>query len=356
VAQLPDDPLERRDQVQEIHDQKDEMAREAQQLQTDLNRMQQSSRGQSREAAAELDEALETLRDGRLEDKLAYTKGVVEQREREFALDWEDQISSDIQALREEVEEAVQAIEAGTPNRDLEEALEDARELARGAESLERRLENRGAPGQPGEGQEGQPGQQGAGQEGQPGQQGEGREGRSGQPGEQGQQGGRGGEQTGEQAGQGGGRQGNPTGEERDPGEQVQGSPFGGATRGNPVPFTEEEIQQFTREFAQRLAQARELQQTLDAAGREIPELEEAIEAFQALQDPEVYGDLPQIALLQARIQENLRRLEFLLRREVEGENAGRAALTGTDDVPAGFRKMVEEYFKNLARGGGGGS
>ena len=53
-----------------------------------------------------------------------------------------------------------------------------------------------------------------------------------------------------------------------------------------------------------------------------------------------------------------LRRMEFLLRREVEGESAGRAALTGTDDVPTGFRKLVDEYFKNLAgkgRGGGGG-
>ena len=69
-----------------------------------------------------------------------------------------------------------------------------------------------------------------------------------------------------------------------------------------------------------------------------------------------VYGDLPQIRLLQAQIEENLRRLEFLLRREVEGETAGRAALTGSDEVPAGFRRMVEEYFRNLARGGGRGS
>jgi len=294
-----------------------------------------------------LNEAVETLREGRLEDKLAYTKGVVEQRERDFALDWEDQISSDIQALREEVEDAVRAVEEGTPNRAMEEALEEARELARGAESLERRLESRGDLGQqPGEDQPGQEGREG--QEGQPGQQGQ-----------QGQQSGRGGERTGEPTGEptglGGGRQGDPTGEGRDPGERVQGSPLGGATQGNPVPFTEEEIQQFSREFAQRLAQARALRQTLDAAGRDIPELEEAIEAFEALQNPEAYGDLPQIALLQAQVQENLKRLEFLLRREVEGENVGRAALTGTDDVPAGFRKMVEEYFKNLARGGGGG-
>ena len=120
------------------------------------------------------------------------------------------------------------------------------------------------------------------------------------------------------------------------------------------MPFSEEEIRQFTREFAQRLAQAQQLREALVEAGRDVPDLEEAIEALESLRDPEVYGDLPQIALLQEQIQENLKRLEFLLRREVEGESEGRAALTGTDDVPAGFRRMVEEYFKNLARGGGG--
>jgi hypothetical protein len=125
--------------------------------------------------------------------------------------------------------------------------------------------------------------------------------------------------------------------------------------RGNPEPFTEEEIAQYTREFAQRLAQAQELQRALEASGQEVPDLEEAINALEQLRDPETYGDLPQIALLQAQIEENLKRLEFVLRREVEGERPGRAALTGSDEVPAGFRKMVEEYFKNLARRGGGG-
>jgi hypothetical protein len=119
--------------------------------------------------------------------------------------------------------------------------------------------------------------------------------------------------------------------------------------------LTEEEIRQYTREFAQRLAQARELQESLQAQGRDTPELEEAIEALEALRRAETYGDLPQIARLQGQLRESLKRLEFVLRREVEGERAGQAALTGADEVPPGFRKMVEEYFRNLARRGGGG-
>jgi hypothetical protein len=125
--------------------------------------------------------------------------------------------------------------------------------------------------------------------------------------------------------------------------------------RGTPEPFTEEEIAQYTREFAQRLAQAQDLRQALEGSGQEIAELNEAIQALEQLRDPETYGDLPQIDLLQGRIQESLKRLEFVLRREVEGERPGRAALTGSDEVPTGFRKMVEEYFRNLARRGGGG-
>jgi hypothetical protein len=103
------------------------------------------------------------------------------------------------------------------------------------------------------------------------------------------------------------------------------------------------------------LAEARALQDRLRESGRELPELEETVQALEELRQERVYEDLPQVEALQAQIQENLKRIEFLLRREVEGETAGRAALTGTDEVPAGFRKMVEEYFKNLARGGSGG-
>ena len=172
---------------------------------------------------------------------------------------------------------------------------------------------------------------------------------RAGQQGQQGQG------QQGQQGQQGGGRGGDPEGDPRQADQAREGGPRGGATRGNPEPLSDEEIRQYTREFAQRLAQARELQDRLEEEGRDIPELEEAIDALDELRDPETYGDLPQIAALQEQLRESLRRLEFLLRREVEGDGPGRAALTGSDEVPAGFRQMVEEYFRNLARRGGGG-
>jgi hypothetical protein len=346
VEALPENRSDRADEVQQIQDQKDEMVRDLEGLEADLSRMQQSARSEDPEAAGELNEALEAIREGRMEEKLRYTKGVVDQREREFALEWEDQISQDIENLRREVEEAAQAFQQGTPDRQMEEALDEAQDLVRGAESLGRRLQNRGAQGQQGEQGQGEQGQQGEGQQGAQGDSAQGQQGQQGQ----------GGERTGEETGQGGGRGGDPTEAQEAGDRRTQATPFGGAMRGNPEPFTEEEIAQYTREFAQRLAQAQELLRTLDASGQEVQDLEEAISVLEELQDPETYGDLPQIEMLQGRIQENLKRMEFLLRREVEGERPGRAALTGSDEVPAGFRKMVEEYFKNLARRGGGGN
>ena len=216
--------------------------------------------------------------------------------------------------------------------------------------------QGQGQQGAQGDSAQGQQGQQGQGQQGAQGDSAQGQQGQQGQ-GQQGQQGqGQGGERPGDSTGQGGGRGGDPTQPQEAGDLRTQGIPFGGAMRGNPEPFTEEEIAQYTREFAQRLAQARDLLRTLEADGQEVQDLKEAIDALEALEDPGTYGDLPQIAMLQGQIQENLKRLEFLLRREVEGERPGRAALTGSDEVPAGFRKMVEEYFKNLARRGGGGS
>jgi len=288
VSRMAPDPMERGEEVDRVQEMKDRMTRETRDLERDLVRMQQGAQGDSRETAAELSQAVEVMREGRLAEKLAYTKGVVEQRERDFALQWEDQIAEDIEALREELEDARAAFESTRPDRELQAAAEAARELLRGTGSLERRLQGQGPS----------------------------READDGPP---------------------------------------QGAPVGGATRGNPQSLSEEEIRQFTREFAQRLAQAQELRERLEASDRETVDLEEAMDAMEVLQDPEVYGDLPQIALLQEQIRENLRRLEFRLRREAEGEAQGRAALSGSDEVPPGFRRMVEEYFRKLAGSGGGG-
>ena len=64
-------------------------------------------------------------------------------------------------------------------------------------------------------------------------------------------------------------------------------------------------------------------------------------------------GDLvslgQELAELQSAVSESLRRFEFDLRRKVEGE-ADDVRLTGSDDVPAEFKSLVEEYYRSLAK------
>jgi hypothetical protein len=53
---------------------------------------------------------------------------------------------------------------------------------------------------------------------------------------------------------------------------------------------------------------------------------------------------------LQTLVTEGLKRFEYDLRRKV-GDDADRALVTGSDEVPPEFRKLVEEYYRSLSRG-----
>ncbi len=66
-----------------------------------------------------------------------------------------------------------------------------------------------------------------------------------------------------------------------------------------------------------------------------------------------VYSDIAEVERLQAQIIEGLKQLEFGLRRELEGEDRDRVFVSGSDEVPTGFRKLVDEYYKALSRNPG---
>ncbi|MCG6957362.1 MAG: hypothetical protein LJF04_15340, partial [Gemmatimonadetes bacterium] len=79
----------------------------------------------------------------------------------------------------------------------------------------------------------------------------------------------------------------------------------------------------------------------------------------QRLQQRGIWNDPAQAAAMQGEVLESLKRLEFSLRREVEGAPDRQATLRGSDDVPDAYRKLVQEYYKALAgsapkRGSGG--
>ena len=129
-------------------------------------------------------------------------------------------------------------------------------------------------------------------------------------------------------------------------------SPNGGATRGDPRRLTPEEIRQYQNEFGQRADQVRELRDQLTEADRSVDDLQEVLAAMRRFEEDGIYTDPAALTDLHEDLLNRLKRLEFGLRREVEGEADRRATLTGSDEVPDGYRRLVEEYYRALARSG----
>lgn len=80
----------------------------------------------------------------------------------------------------------------------------------------------------------------------------------------------------------------------------------------------------------------------------DVGDLSEVIQAMRALDDPRIYEDVEELLRRQTMVLEQLKRFEYQLRREVDGESE-ELFLAGSDEVPTGFRDLIDEYFKALA-------
>jgi hypothetical protein len=77
-------------------------------------------------------------------------------------------------------------------------------------------------------------------------------------------------------------------------------------------------------------------------------QLDEVLKALRQLEDERVYQNVAELQRLQTLVAEQLKRFEFGLRRQVGDESA--VVTTGSDQVPEAFRKMVEQYYRSLAK------
>jgi hypothetical protein len=104
------------------------------------------------------------------------------------------------------------------------------------------------------------------------------------------------------------------------------------------------------RQYADDLNRLRGDLRNQDLRGAEIDQkaLEQMMSALRDLQDPRIYKNVQELARLQAFVAEQAKRVDFALRREVEQQNA--VAISGSDEVPDGFREEVAEYYRSLAR------
>lgn len=79
-------------------------------------------------------------------------------------------------------------------------------------------------------------------------------------------------------------------------------------------------------------------------------DLTQLIEQLRALEGARAFNDPEELARLRGAVVQGFREFEFNLRRQVVGVEADRPALGGNESVPAGYRDMVNEYFKSLSR------
>jgi len=320
------------DAERRVLDDKSAMEERVGALERDLDRLAREMRREQPDAAGRLQGAADAIRDGQLRERLRFSRDVARGgRSAEYARNLEEQIGSTLDDVRRRVDAAAGAVREPS-ERAGNQAVERARELARGVESMGERMQQR---------REGQGGAQGA----RPGEQG-GRTPGGSAPGQQG------GQQQGAQEGgqQGGGAA--PGGAQ--PGTQSPGEPGGGgrgiAVGGGRGRLSAEDVRQLTREMAQRRADAEELRRSVGRQGMSTKELEELIGRMRALENARVYDDPEEAARLQSAVADGLKAFEFALRRRVEGEPAEQLRLGAADDVPAEFRRLVEEYYRSLAR------
>ena len=305
LGELPEE--ERVDRVRRLIERKDQMEAEVADLERGLDSTSAEFRRDERDASRLLQDAANGVRESKLKEKIRYSRGLVRARSPEYARQFEEEIGGDIDDLERQLAEAAEAV-GNSQGTGLEQALDRTRDLMRGLESLEQRIIQHG-------------GQQAANQQGQEGQQG----------GQQGQQGG------GQVAD---GRGGDTTG-------ALWG--WDGPDNRRAGVFDPRDVRQWQREFRERGMETQELQRMLRAENLgEVGDLSEIIQAMRALDDPRVYQDVEEIARLQTFVLEGLKRFEYRLRREIDSDSE-ELFLAGSDEVPSGFRDLIEEYFKSLA-------
>jgi hypothetical protein len=243
-------------------------------MERQLQRMANEAGGQQGAASRQLRAAADAIRDGELREMIEWSRNLTQpSAPRELIDQIEERIAQAIEQVGVELDGARTALGERAEGARAQDAIERARDLARGVESLA------------------------------------------------------------EQARAGGG-----------------GAPAGGAPAGGAPPGTRDGERQLRGELRQRIADAEALRQELLRQGVDNERLEDVLGALRALERDGALGDPATLARLERDVVDGAREVEFALRRALLAGNESAPRLTGTADVAERFRKLVEEYYRALAR------
>ncbi len=311
-----------------LMERKDSMAADVGRLERDLANLGRETRGTRPDAGRRLEESARGIREDRVQDKIRFSKGLLRNgAPADYAKTLSESIAANLDSAAARVSGAGRAF-AQADSSGSGRALDRARELVQGLESLRERMEA-SRDGQTG----GQPDTSNA-------------RGADGQPAD-GQAGGRadGRQQGGQSPAAAGGR----AGQDSTPGGPTQGEVSGAGRPGYVTPGGD--ARQWQRELRERRADAEALRGELERMQLDPAELDRVIAEIKRLESSKVLADRTGLDRLEQDVLERLKAFEFALRRRIEGD-AAKPLAGAQDQVPPRFRELVEEYYRSLAKSG----
>lgn len=332
----------RTEKAQAIGQRKDAMDAKVADLQKELEQLANQMRGDEKDAARKLDEAAGTIRDKRIREMIRYSKNTLTSGG-QSARGMEETLGTNLDALSKKIGDASAAMGKQAKQDSLARAAEKARDLVRGMESLDQRMRAQQQAGSRSQGS------QGSQQQGQQGAQGS-RGARSAQGSQSGQA--SSGNADGSSAGSNaGGATDGPNGARGG----AYGGPYGGYGRTwgggwyggywNP-----DDVRQFRRDYREWANDAEALRRQLQASGVSNKDLDDIIRDLYRFDNDRLYADPNGLAMLQAQVTDKLKKFEFNLRRKADSAGPDSLSLSGSDQVPEGFRQAIEEYYRSLAK------
>ena len=338
----------RQARAQQLSQRKDAMDAKVADLQQQLEKLANETRRDEKDASRRLDEAAGSIRDKKIREMIRYSKATLQGQGSQYARGMEETIGTNLDALQKKIGEAASAMGKASKQDAMERAADKARDLTRGLESIDQRMRERS---QNGRNQNGQQNNQNGQQSNQNGQQ-------SGQNGQQGSQNGQSSSQNGQQGSQDGQNASGANNGGRANDGYTNGSPNRGGAWGGDARnwggyyggyWNPDDIRQWRREYREWANDADALRRQLQATGVSPRELEDIIRDLQRFDNDRLYADPRGLEQLQAAALEKLKKFEFSLRRKVENGNDS-LSLSGSDQVPEGFRQAIEEYYRSLSR------
>jgi len=135
-----------------------------------------------------------------------------------------------------------------------------------------------------------------------------------------------------------------PDSDVRGPSGDLSGPPAGIGGR------RDDGTRQLRREFEQRVMDAQDLRRILEGNANRVDDVNRVIEALRRAGDYMNYDNPEQFARLKAAI-DLTRKVELQLARDLDRLNqADRYFSVEDNEAPADYRKLVEEYYKSLAK------